>query len=418
MAPSPGKTTEEYRTKMHEYRQKMAEWARIFEEEYGAPPTEDDRVASNTWNALNDKAIYYRRMLKEHGSSNSPTLSPGGRRESSSKRESSRHRSGGKREGSRSRGSRTPQESSEKSKRHSKRPPPEEPPPPPPETGPPALPEINPALAEHPEVASLEAKARESREKLLKWERAYEREQGEPPRPEDRASSNTYTSYEKKYEAFRSQLEALLAELAGQPQGAAGGGGAAEGKAPKKRMAISAETGMDEPGSTSGTYPIVPKDPEAEQAIEEASRNCVLFSGLGAAEARSVVDAMFEVKAAAGQTLIHEGDKGDNFYIVQSGTYAVFLKAVPGKSVKNYAAGDAFGELALMYNCPRAATVKCTGSGTLWALDRSTFRAILCSSQASGNAELQAFLGSVELLASLTQEQLYSPPVEGAVRPA
>ena len=54
----------------------------------------------------------------------------------------------------------------------------------------------------------------------------------------------------------------------------------------------------------------------------------------------------------------------------------------------------------------------------LWALDRSTFRAILCSSQASGNAELQAFLGSVELLASLTQEQLYSPPVEGAVRPA
>ena len=35
-----------------------------------------------------------------------------------------------------------------------------------------------------------------------------------------------------------------------------------------------------------------------------------------------------------------------------------------------------------MYNCPRAATVKCTASGVLWALDRATFRTILCSKQA------------------------------------
>ena len=91
---------------------------------------------------------------------------------------------------------------------------------------------------------------------------------------------------------------------------------------------------------------------------------------------------MFEVRASAGQTLISEGEKGDNFYLVQSGSYAVFLRNTPGKAVKTYARGDAFGELALMYNCPRAATVKCTASGVLWALDRGTFRAILCSSQA------------------------------------
>ena len=59
-----------------------------------------------------------------------------------------------------------------------------------------------------------------------------------------------------------------------------------------------------------------------------------------------------------------------------------------------------------MYNCPRAATVKCTASGVLWALDRATFRTILCSKQASEDRELATFLGSVQLLSSLTQAGL------------
>ena len=35
--------------------------------------------------------------------------------------------------------------------------------------------------------------------------------------------------------------------------------------------------------------------------------------------------------------------------------------------------GDTFGELALLYNCPRAATVTCDGDCTLWALERNGF---------------------------------------------
>ena len=476
------------RTKHSEYKRKLVEWARIFEQEYGTSPTEEDRVASNTWNALNDKATYYKRMLKEQSVASSPSLqtpSPSGRRSSGSRRESSsresRSRESSSRDKSRSRfgvrshesspdllqKSRSPDlrasSSPEKSRRRSSRPVAEE------EIvfdtaetaeaaadpGPPPLPEVPPALVEHPEVASLEAKARESREKLLKWERAYEREQGDPPRPEDRAASSTYTSYERKYDAYRSQLELLLAELKGQPVGAQIGPGDAPTR--KKRLAISAEAGagIADMGTIPVTHAVIPKGPEAEAAIEEASKNCVLFSGLGAAESRTVVDAMFEVRASAGQTLINEGEKGDNFYIVQGGNYAVFLKAVGPNPVVTYGRGDSFGEsvlprtttiahtsskphasslqppasqasslscalhvrcmctacalhvhvrymctacalhvhcmcaacaspgeLALMYNCPRAATVKCTASGVLWALDRATFRTLICSKQA------------------------------------
>ena len=80
------------RTKHSEYKRKLAEWARIFEQEYGTSPTDEDRAVSNTWNALNDKATYYKRLLKEQGLGSSPSLqtpSPSGRRSSGSRRESS-----------------------------------------------------------------------------------------------------------------------------------------------------------------------------------------------------------------------------------------------------------------------------------------------------------------------------------------
>jgi len=53
------------------------------------------------------------------------------------------------------------------------------------------------------------------------------------------------------------------------------------------------------------------------------------------------------------------GDAGDYFYVIESGTYEVF-KTVDGESKKvfEYKEAGSFGELALMYNCPRAATVK------------------------------------------------------------
>ena len=89
---------------------------------------------------------------------------------------------------------------------------------------------------------------------------------------------------------------------------------------------------------------------------------------------------MFEVEAAEGQVLIKEGDDGDNFYILCSGKYEVYIDRRPGDCVHAYRnPGESFGELALMYNCPRAATIKCAKAGTLIALDRATFRSVRCA---------------------------------------
>ena len=95
------------------------------------------------------------------------------------------------------------------------------------------------------------------------------------------------------------------------------------------------------------------------------------------------------------------------FYVVHSGKFAAYLRQVEDgkKAVKEYAEGDTFGELALMYNTPRAATVKCLSKGSLWALDRSTFRGILMAANKDSVDSTSSFLKSVSLLSPLTDAQ-------------
>lgn len=74
-----------------------------------------------------------------------------------------------------------------------------------------------------------------------------------------------------------------------------------------------------------------------------------------------------------------------------------------GSRVGNVQAGGSFGELALMYNAPRAATIVSAEAGcTLWALDRVTFRRILMESTFARRRMYESFLEEVPLLSSLT----------------
>lgn len=54
-----------------------------------------------------------------------------------------------------------------------------------------------------------------------------------------------------------------------------------------------------------------------------------------------------------------QGEEGDNFYVIGEGTFEARILQPDGeeKTVFTYEGKGAFGELALMYNCPRAATV-------------------------------------------------------------
>ncbi len=57
--------------------------------------------------------------------------------------------------------------------------------------------------------------------------------------------------------------------------------------------------------------------------------------------------------------MCREGEAADNLYVIQSGVFEAFKSSADGERVLfKYEGAGAFGELALMYNCPRAATVR------------------------------------------------------------
>lgn len=89
-------------------------------------------------------------------------------------------------------------------------------------------------------------------------------------------------------------------------------------------------------------------------------------------------------------------------YVVVSGEYEC-SKVVAGKStyLKTYHAGELFGELSLMYNAKRAASVKCSKSGTLFSLDRLTFINIVQESAIRKRAEHEKIISRIEILSEV-----------------
>ena len=93
-------------------------------------------------------------------------------------------------------------------------------------------------------------------------------------------------------------------------------------------------------------------------------------------ERSKVADAIKETKQNKGDVIIKQGDQGDLFYIIIEGEAHAMIE---GKQdpVMNYSAGSYFGELALLRNEPRAATVIALTDCKLLCLDRKSFKRLL-----------------------------------------
>lgn len=69
--------------------------------------------------------------------------------------------------------------------------------------------------------------------------------------------------------------------------------------------------------------------------------------------------------------IIRQGDDGDFFYVVDFGTFEAYTRdGDVDKLAHTYKDDGCFGELALLHNQPRAATVKAATDGRLWAVNR------------------------------------------------
>uniref|UniRef100_A0AAQ5Y0G6 cGMP-dependent protein kinase n=1 Tax=Amphiprion ocellaris TaxID=80972 RepID=A0AAQ5Y0G6_AMPOC len=118
---------------------------------------------------------------------------------------------------------------------------------------------------------------------------------------------------------------------------------------------------------------------------------------------REMVDCMYEKVYTEGQLVIQEGEAGNYLYVLAEGLLEVIQN---GKMLGEMRPGTAFGELAILYNCKRTATVKAVSQSHIWALDRQTFQTIMMQTTQARHEEYFSFLRSVSLLRELPEEKL------------
>ena len=213
-------------SKYLEYRQKLAKWAEYFEEDVGRAPTEEDRRHDASWTLINSKVFHYKRLAGEEsmkrrsrrgqsdGSNGRRVLDTrldaplagkapvecksgsrsrhGGRDHDNSPSRKHRHRPHGARGSSSSeaRPSAAQEDLRSSSPRRMDRPL---------ALALPPIPKPVGRLVGDQAWAIEVARAQEALKKCKKWERAFEREQGEPPTEEARLDSNTYGTFERRY---------------------------------------------------------------------------------------------------------------------------------------------------------------------------------------------------------------------------
>jgi cAMP-dependent protein kinase regulator len=180
-----------------------------------------------------------------------------------------------------------------------------------------------------------------------------------------------------------------------------------------RRTSVSAES-LNPTSSLNDNWspPFSPKTPDQLTRLKTAISGNFLFSHLTDEQASQVLGALVEKPIPTKDIkIITQGDVGDYFYVVEKGNFDIYVNPKGsfqpgpngmGNKVTTIGPGGSFGELALMYNAPRAATVISTEAGScLWALDRVTFRRILMENTFQRRKMYESFLGEVPLLSSL-----------------
>ncbi|VDO62931.1 unnamed protein product [Schistosoma curassoni] len=97
------------------------------------------------------------------------------------------------------------------------------------------------------------------------------------------------------------------------------------------------------------------EDLSSRRQIREALRSNDLIKNLDAVQLQEVVSCMHEQTVPANCYIIREGDDGGHLYVGEEGEFEV---SKGGKRLYIMGAGRCFGELALLYNCKRTASVK------------------------------------------------------------
>lgn len=183
-----------------------------------------------------------------------------------------------------------------------------------------------------------------------------------------------------------------------------------------RKMSKSTLTADEEAFDLSTLY--TEKTSEEKACISQAIKASVMLQSMTESQRDMIYGVMEPVVVKKGEWIIRQGSVGDRFYIVEEGVFEV--RIVPeGKANKHKNGGNlvhvyegsmknhvhpSFGELALLYSVPRAASIIAKTDGKLWALHKSALKKVLV--ERSGRQDLLKVLRTIKALEKLKDEEV------------
>lgn len=149
-------------------------------------------------------------------------------------------------------------------------------------------------------------------------------------------------------------------------------------------------------------------------AALKSNANLTTVVDLNEQQLNEMIDVAWKESVPGGTELIKQNDlEADYLYIVQTGSFEVLISGQEeGKSAEQAAAsvatispGGSFGELALLYFAPRAATVKAKEESVVWVIDRKNFKTILAKKSDDIVHKYVQYLHKVDILSSLKDDE-------------
>jgi len=209
----------------------------------------------------------------------------------------------------------------------------------------------------------------------------------------------------KPSESASEQGGAGAKEAKSVPEDAIGGGTGNKEKRmsmTKRRIAVRAEVAEEYKAED---FPDIPKTNDEAAELKKALQASDLFAACKEEQLDFLVKGFTKKGFEPGETVINQGEAGDDFFVVSTGEFVASLEQKGNDIVATYSGGMCFGELALLYNSPRAATVTCKTSGMCWALERKRFRYVMTNSGSGALGQTATFLKTVPILSELKDEQ-------------
>lgn len=142
----------------------------------------------------------------------------------------------------------------------------------------------------------------------------------------------------------------------------------------------------------------------SKQQIKDAIQSNDFLKHLDCAQIRELIDSMYSRDVDKGEFVVREGEPGSHFFVSAVGHFEIIVN---GKVLGIMEEGRVFGELAILYNCTRTASIRAINHDSrVWVLDRTGFKQIMMRTGLQRIEENIKFLKNIDLLKKLSDAVL------------